>query len=107
MSYIVKVFQYKKGTTQRYKIVDDVIIEGHYLGKNKTCLTMMVKTKIPDRVLSFISTWINSPLGLTDANVSSISERCKQFVNSGVNSILFLEVYTKKKNRIEIFIEKR
>ena len=106
MSYIVKVFQYKRGTTQRFKVLDDVYIEGRCLGKNKTCHTMLIKKATKNRVLSFISTWLNSPLGLTDSNVTRLYERCKQFVNSGVNGILFLEGYTKKKSRIEIFIEK-
>lgn len=83
----------------------DVLIEGRDLGVNQTCVTQTLKGVNRERAEAFVKAWLDSPIGLTDKVKGDMTKRCSQFINSGVKDILFLEGYSKKKNRVEIYIE--
>ena len=103
--YLVKVFQYKKGTTCKTKRVGDVLIEGRTLGPNQTCVTHMLTDVTQERAQAFVKEWLGKPLGLTKTSLTLLQSDSEQFINSGVTGIKFLDAYTKKKNRVEIFIQ--
>lgn len=105
MKYLIKVYQYKQGSTRKPQRKGDVLIEGREIAPNQTCVTQTLKGVNQERATAFVKAWITSPLGLTAKRQCELIKDCTQFINSGINDILFLEGYSKKKNRVEIYIE--
>lgn len=105
MAYLIKVYQYKSGTTRKPKQVDDALIEGREVGLNKTCVTHTLKDATQERAQAFVTEWLDSPLGLTKTVKKRLQDASQQFINSGIKDIKFLEGYSKKKNRVEIYLQ--